>query len=81
MPFEDLYAGKVDLIPMNLPADGTDLVQDPLWRHEMEFVVPPGDLAADRGAVSGGARVRTCLCRCARWWTWLSNGNPAAPGG
>ncbi|MBV9084733.1 MAG: LysR family transcriptional regulator [Acidobacteriaceae bacterium] len=54
MLFEDLYAGKVDLIIMNLPADeptfppdgrvltdDPDLVRDPLWRYELVFVVPP----------------------------------------
>jgi len=50
--FEDLYGGKVDLIVMNLPVDGPELVQDPLWRYEMVFVVPPGDPAADLGTVS-----------------------------
>lgn len=43
MLFEDLYAGRVDLILMNLPVEGDDLVQDPLWRYEMVFIVPPGD--------------------------------------
>jgi DNA-binding transcriptional LysR family regulator len=50
--FEDLYSGKVDLILMNLPVEGPDLVQDPLWRYEMVFVVPPGDPAAEEGTVS-----------------------------
>jgi DNA-binding transcriptional LysR family regulator len=50
--FEDLYGGKVDLILMNLPVDGPELVQQPLWRYEMVFVVPPGDPAADQGTVS-----------------------------
>jgi DNA-binding transcriptional LysR family regulator len=52
MLFEDLYAGKVDLILMNLPVADTDLVQDPLWRYEMVFIVPPGDPVAGQGAVS-----------------------------
>ena len=43
MLFEDLYAGRVDLILMNLPVEGDDLVQDPLWRYEMVFIVPPND--------------------------------------
>lgn len=50
--FEDLYSGKVDLILMNLPVDGPDLVQEPLWRYEMVFIVPPGDPSAGRGVVS-----------------------------
>jgi len=50
--FEDLYAGKVDLIVMNLPVEGSDLVQDPLWRYELVFVVPPGDPAAGLGTVT-----------------------------
>ncbi len=50
--FEDLYGGKVDLILMNLPVDGPELVQDPLWRYEMVFVVPPDDPAAGRATVS-----------------------------
>lgn len=50
--FEDLYGGKVDLIVMNLPAAGADLVQEPLWRYEMVFVVPPEDPAADQATVS-----------------------------
>lgn len=52
MLFEDLYAGKVDLILMNLPVEETDLVQEPLWRYEMVFVVPPADPVAGLGAVS-----------------------------
>jgi DNA-binding transcriptional LysR family regulator len=52
MLFDDLYAGKVDLILMNLPVDATDLVQDPLWRYEMVFVVPPEDPAAKLADVS-----------------------------
>ncbi len=50
--FEDLYAGKVDLILMNLPVDGADLAQDALWRYEMVFVVPPEDPAASQGTIS-----------------------------
>jgi DNA-binding transcriptional LysR family regulator len=45
---QDLEGGKVDVLLMNLPVDGTGLVQDPLWRYEMVFVVPPGDPAAGR---------------------------------
>jgi DNA-binding transcriptional LysR family regulator len=52
MLFEELYAGKVDLILMNLPADGPELVQDPLWRYEMVFVLPPGDLIGKQGTAS-----------------------------
>ncbi len=51
--FDDLYAGKVDLILMNLPVDKPDLVQDPLWRYEMVFVVSPEDPAANQTAISG----------------------------
>ena len=50
--FEDLYARKVDILLMNLPVDEPDLVQDPLWRYEMVFVVPPDDPAANQGAIS-----------------------------
>lgn len=50
--FEDLYGGKVDLILTNLPVDGTGVVQDPLWRYEMVFVVPPGDPAAEPGVAT-----------------------------
>ena len=50
--FEDLYSGKVDLILMNLPVEGPDLVREPLWRYEMVFVVPPDDPAAGRATVS-----------------------------
>ncbi len=53
MLFEDLYSGKVDLILMNLPVEGTNLVQDPLWRYELVFIVPPGDPAANQTVVSG----------------------------
>jgi DNA-binding transcriptional LysR family regulator len=52
MLFEDLHAGKVDLILMNLPVDAADLVQDPLWRYEMVFVVPPEDPAANQATIS-----------------------------
>ena len=52
MLFEDLHAGKVDLILMNLPVDAPDLVQDPLWRYEMVFVVPPDDPAANQATIS-----------------------------
>lgn len=52
MLFEDLHTGRVDLILMNLPVEGPDLVQDPLWRYELVFVVPPDAPAADRLAVS-----------------------------
>lgn len=52
MLFEALYAGKVDLILMNLPVDGPGLVQDPLWRYEMVFVVPPEDPLANKATVS-----------------------------
>ena len=50
--FEDLYAGKVDLILMNLPVEDPDLVQDPLWRYEMVFVVPPEDPAAEQTTIT-----------------------------
>jgi DNA-binding transcriptional LysR family regulator len=50
--FDDLYAGKVDLTLMNLPVDKPDLVQDPLWRYEMVFVVAPEDPAASQAVVS-----------------------------
>ena len=53
MLFEDLRAGKVDLILMNLPVEESDLVQEPLWRYEMVFIVPPNDSVADLGMVSG----------------------------
>ena len=49
---EDLHAGKVDLILMNLPVDDTGLVQDPLWRYELVFVVHPNDPAAGQGVVT-----------------------------
>ena len=52
MLFEDLYGGKVDLLLMNLPVEGTDLVQEPLWRYEMVFVVPPTDPAAGQSTAS-----------------------------
>jgi DNA-binding transcriptional LysR family regulator len=52
MLFEELEAGKVDLILMNLPVDAPTLVQNPLWRYEMVFVVPPDDEAANRSTVS-----------------------------
>ena len=52
MLFEELGAGRVDLILMNLPAEGEDLVQDPLWRYEMVFIVPPGDPLGAGGCVS-----------------------------
>ena len=52
MLFEDLYAGKVDLILMNLPVDEPELVQDALWRYELVFIVPPEDPAADQGSIS-----------------------------
>lgn len=52
MLFEELYAGRVDLILMNLPAEGEDLVEEPLWRAEMVFVAPPGDPLGDCGAVT-----------------------------
>src|SRR6267143_3180700 len=38
---------------MNLPVDAAGLVQDPLWRYEMVFVVPPDDPAASQGTISG----------------------------
>lgn len=50
--FEDLYAGKVDLMLMNLPVDDPDLMQDPLWRYEMVFVVPPEDPAANQMTIT-----------------------------
>ncbi len=50
--FQDLYSGKVDLILMNLPVEGAELVREPLWRYEMVFVVPPDDPAAGRATVS-----------------------------
>jgi DNA-binding transcriptional LysR family regulator len=43
MLFEELYAGKVDLLLMNLPVQGAEVVQEPLWRYEMVFVVSPAD--------------------------------------
>ncbi|HWD00358.1 MAG TPA: LysR family transcriptional regulator [Candidatus Sulfopaludibacter sp.] len=49
--FEDLYAGKVDLLLMNLPVDDAELVQDPLWRYEMVFVMSPNDPAANLESV------------------------------
>ena len=64
MLFEDLYAGKVDLIIMNLPTeepaprDGknpgadSDLVRDPLWRYEMVFVAPPGYSTKKQATIS-----------------------------
>ncbi|HEV2687589.1 MAG TPA: LysR family transcriptional regulator [Bryobacteraceae bacterium] len=52
MLFEDLHAGKVDLILMNLPVDDPDLVQDPLWRYELVFIVPPADGAPNEGTIS-----------------------------
>ena len=52
MLFEDLYAGKVDLILMNLPVEEAGLVQEPLWRYELVFIVPPGDPVSDHGTVS-----------------------------
>jgi DNA-binding transcriptional LysR family regulator len=52
MLFEDLHAGKVDLILMNLPVDGPDLIQDPLWRYELVFIVPPEDPIANQGVVT-----------------------------
>jgi DNA-binding transcriptional LysR family regulator len=42
---EHLHAGKVDVLLMNLPVDAADLVQAPLWRDELVFVVPPGETA------------------------------------
>ena len=50
--FEDLHARKVDIVLMNLPVDEPKLVQDPLWRYEMVFVVPPDDPAANQGTIS-----------------------------
>jgi DNA-binding transcriptional LysR family regulator len=52
MLFEDLHAGKVDLILMNLPVETLDLVQDPLWRYELVFIVPPDDPAPEHGVVT-----------------------------
>ncbi|MEO8026313.1 MAG: LysR family transcriptional regulator [Bryobacteraceae bacterium] len=45
---QDLRANAVDVLMMNLPIDLQELTHDPLWRHELVFVVPPGDPAADR---------------------------------
>jgi DNA-binding transcriptional LysR family regulator len=50
--FDALHGGKVDLILMNLPVEDTNLEQDPLWRYELVFVVPPNDPAADRKMIS-----------------------------
>ena len=50
--FEDLHAGKSDLMLMNLPVESADLVQDPLWRYELVFVVPPSDPAASQSTVT-----------------------------
>jgi DNA-binding transcriptional LysR family regulator len=52
MLFEDLHSGKVDLLVMNLPVDNEDLVQDPLWRYEMVFVVSASDPVAGLGVVT-----------------------------
>lgn len=52
MLFEELSAGRVDLILMNLPVEGEELAQEPLWRYEMVFVVPPGDPLGDCESVS-----------------------------
>lgn len=52
MLFEDLHGGKVDLLLMNLPVEGAGLVQEPLWRYEMVFVVPPTDPAAGQSTAS-----------------------------
>jgi DNA-binding transcriptional LysR family regulator len=54
MLFDHLRTGKVDVILMNLPVNEPGLVEDPLWRYEMVFVVPPGDPIANRGTVSAG---------------------------
>src|SRR5262249_10889664 len=50
--FEDLHAGKVDLILMNLPVEDSSVVQDPLWRYELVFVVPPSDPAAQQETIT-----------------------------
>jgi DNA-binding transcriptional LysR family regulator len=50
--FEELSAGRVNMLLMNLPVEGDDLVQQPLWRYEMAFVVPPDDPLGDRDTVS-----------------------------
>jgi DNA-binding transcriptional LysR family regulator len=52
MLFEDLHAGKVDLILMNLPVDYPDLVQDPLWRYELVFIVPPQDVSSNQKTIT-----------------------------
>jgi DNA-binding transcriptional LysR family regulator len=54
MLFDHLRTGKVDVILMNLPVNEPGLVEDPLWRYEMVFVVPPGDPIAKRVTVSAG---------------------------
>jgi len=49
---QDLHTGKVDILLMNLPIDIPELVQEPLWRYELVFVVPPTDPAAGRTSIS-----------------------------
>lgn len=43
---DGLRSGKVDLLLLDPPVDGANLVQDPLWRGELVFVVPPGGPAS-----------------------------------
>lgn len=51
MLFTELRAGRLDVIFMNLPVEEEELVQDPLWRYELVFVVPPHDeIAGHRNA-------------------------------
>jgi DNA-binding transcriptional LysR family regulator len=58
----------VDLILMNLPVDAPDLVQDPLWRYEMVFVVPSEDPAAKKATVSAEElSTRSFICISGRW--------------
>lgn len=47
--FHDLHGGKVDVLLMNLPVDMPDIVQEPLWRYEMVFVLPAADAAGAGG--------------------------------
>ncbi len=49
---QDLHTGKVDILLMNLPIDIPELVQEPLWRYELVFVLPPNDPAAARASIS-----------------------------
>ncbi len=49
---QELHAGKVDILLMNLPIDIPEFVQIPLWRYELVFVVPPNDSDAQRTTIS-----------------------------